>query len=76
MVQIFSFYCALLLIRGPNNNSAKLVHVGIGSITLKIGNKLRTASKLYLQEQDIDFCGLEQKISSYRLYCDYVFLKI
>jgi len=36
MVQAFSFYCAMLLIRGPNNNSAKLVHVGIGGITLNL----------------------------------------
>jgi len=36
MVHAFSFYCAVLLIRSPNNNSAKLVHVGVGGITLKL----------------------------------------
>jgi len=36
MAQAFSFYCAMFLIRGPNNNSVKLVHVGIAGITLKL----------------------------------------
>jgi len=30
------FLFAMLLFRGPNNNSAKLVRVGIGGITLKL----------------------------------------
>jgi hypothetical protein len=36
MEQAFSFHCAMLLIRGPNNNSAKMARVGIGGITLKL----------------------------------------